>query len=214
MMFTPPWSPPTPLCSGSPWCITCASAAMAQSMWSTMAMVTLNPMVLRLNILMKSDFMFIKYIDTNMVSTNTIGFRVTLVYHKGFCSHGFSFFYQKHTSGGHCLAKEPQPTAQRYMWTTISPYMFLSRINFFKKIKCLYIAAGAIRSKPCWYSSVGFHTLSVGLKRGENRIVNGIHFGHILDTSFLMEKMNKCVQSNYVSKLLDTLWTHFGHIIF
>ena len=60
-------------------------------MWSTM--VTLNSMVLedtmlRLNILMKLDLVFINYLYTNMVSTNTIGFRVTLVYHMGFCSHG------------------------------------------------------------------------------------------------------------------------------
>ena len=33
------------------------------------------------------------------------------------------------------------------------------------------------------------------------------HFGRILDPSFFMEKLNKCVQS------LDTLWTYFGYIL-
>ena len=47
-----------------------------------------------------------------MVSTNTIVFRVTLVYHMCFCSHGLSLFNLNPTSGGHCLAKEPQPTAE------------------------------------------------------------------------------------------------------
>ena len=49
-------------------------------MWSTM--VTLNPMVLvdtkvMLDILIKSDYMSIKYLNHNMVLTNTMGFRVT-----------------------------------------------------------------------------------------------------------------------------------------
>ena len=29
-----------------------------------------------------SSYIFTKYLDPNMVSTNTMGFRVTLVYHK------------------------------------------------------------------------------------------------------------------------------------
>ena len=85
-----------------------------------------------------------------MVLTKTIVFRVTLVYHMCFCSHGLSLFNLNPTSGGHCLAKEPQPTAQRYMWSamvTMNPMVLedtmlrwniliksnFSLINFFKK---------------------------------------------------------------------------------
>ena len=62
-----------------------------RDMWSTM--VTLIPMVLEdtlvmLYILMKSDYVFIKYHDPNMVSSNTIEFRVTMVGHMSQCSVG------------------------------------------------------------------------------------------------------------------------------
>ena len=64
---------------------------LQRDMWSTM--VTPIPMVLeyimvRLNILVKSDYMFIKYINPNMVSSNTMGFRVNMVDHMYLCSLG------------------------------------------------------------------------------------------------------------------------------
>ena len=51
-------------------------------MWSPM--VTLDPValvvsMLSLYFLFKSAFIFIRYLDPNMVPTDTIGFRVTLV---------------------------------------------------------------------------------------------------------------------------------------
>ena len=60
-------------------------------MWTTM--VTLNPMVLedsmlRLDILMKSDSDFTKYLDPIMVSSNTMGFRVNMGDPMYFCSCG------------------------------------------------------------------------------------------------------------------------------
>ena len=53
-------------------------------MWSTK--VTLSPMVLvetmvLLDILVKSDYMFPRYLDPNMVYSNTIVIRVNLVGH-------------------------------------------------------------------------------------------------------------------------------------
>ena len=78
-----------------------------------------------------------------MVSTNTIGFRVTLVSHMCFCSHGLSFFNLNQTSGGHC--QEPQPTSQRYMWSTMVTlnYMVLEvtmlRLNIFMKSDFMFI---------------------------------------------------------------------------
>ena len=73
-------------------------------MWSTI--VTLIPMVLeyimvRLNILVKSDYMFIKYINPNMVYSNTMGIRVNLVDHMSLCSHGLSFMNINKTPRGH-----------------------------------------------------------------------------------------------------------------
>ena len=55
--------------------------------------VTLNPIVLvetmvLVDILMKSDYVFTKYLDPSMVSTYTMGFRVTTVDHMCLCSHG------------------------------------------------------------------------------------------------------------------------------
>ena len=59
-------------------------------MWSTM--VTLNPMVLvdtklMVDIMLKSDYVFIKYLDPNMVPFNTMWFRVTTVDHMCICSY-------------------------------------------------------------------------------------------------------------------------------
>ena len=63
-------------------------------MWSTM--VTRNPMVLedimvRSDILMNPNYMFIKYINPNMVSSNTMGIRVNMVDHMSLCNHGLSY---------------------------------------------------------------------------------------------------------------------------
>ena len=68
-------------------------------------MVTLNPMVLEdtimvVDILMKSNYMFTRYTDPNMFSTNTMGLDLNL------------------TCKGHCIAKWLQPALQRDMWST------------------------------------------------------------------------------------------------
>ena len=65
---------------------------LQRDMWSTM--VILIPMVLEdtlvmLYILMKSDYVFIKYLDPNMVSSNTMGFRLNMVDHMSLCSMGW-----------------------------------------------------------------------------------------------------------------------------
>ena len=57
-------------------------------------MVTLNPMVLvdtkvMLDILIKSDYMSIKYLNPNMVPTNTMVFRVTLGHNMCLCAVAF-----------------------------------------------------------------------------------------------------------------------------
>ena len=77
---------------------------LQRDMWSTM--VTLIPMVLeyimvRLNILVKSNYMFIKYINPNVVTTHTMGFRVNMGDHMSLCSHGLSFVNINKTSRGH-----------------------------------------------------------------------------------------------------------------
>ena len=64
---------------------------LQRDMWSTR--VTLNPMVLEdtmvvVEILMKSDYMLTRYNDPNMVSSNTMGFRVNMVDHMSLCSLG------------------------------------------------------------------------------------------------------------------------------
>ena len=58
-------------------------------MWSTM--VTLNPMVLvdtklMVDIMFKSDYRFIKYLGPNLVPTDTMEFRVTMVDNMCLCS--------------------------------------------------------------------------------------------------------------------------------
>ena len=40
----------------------------------------------------KSDYVFIKYNDPNMVPTNTMGFRVTMGDNMCLCSHGLSLY--------------------------------------------------------------------------------------------------------------------------
>ena len=64
---------------------------LQRDMWSTM--MTLIPMVLEdtivvVEILMKSDYMLTRYNDPNMVSSNTMGFRVTMVDHMSLCNVG------------------------------------------------------------------------------------------------------------------------------
>ena len=72
-------------------------------MWYTM--VTLIPMVLEvtivlLNIMEKSDYILTRYFDPIMVSSNTMGFRVTLVDHMSPCSHGLRSFCHAMASKG------------------------------------------------------------------------------------------------------------------
>ena len=79
-------------------------------MWSTM--VTLIPMVLeyimvRLNILVKSDYVLPKYLNLNMVYSNTMGIKVNMVDHMSLCSHGLSFMDINKTSRGHGIANWP-----------------------------------------------------------------------------------------------------------
>ena len=83
-------------------------------MWSTR--VTLNPMVLedtmvKLKFLLKSDFMFIKYLDPIMVPTDTMGFRVTMVDTMCLCNHGLSLYDLKQTSSGKSKFKKAMTIA-------------------------------------------------------------------------------------------------------
>ena len=83
-------------------------------MWSTM--VTLNTMVLvdtklMVYIMLKSDYMFIKYPDPNMVPTDTMGFRVTTGNHMCLCSHGLSLSDLTVTCSGNSIAKRLKTTA-------------------------------------------------------------------------------------------------------
>ena len=86
--------------------------------------MTLNPMVLvetmvLVDILMKSDYVFTKYLDPSMVSTYTMGFRVTTVDHMCLCSHGLMSLNLNLASRSYGMAKWPLPTEKRYMWSTV-----------------------------------------------------------------------------------------------
>ena len=70
--------------------------------------VTLNTMVLVWTMLMsryfiKSDYMFIKYNDPNMVCTNTMGFRVTMGDNMCLCSPGLGFSPSLSGNPGLCI---------------------------------------------------------------------------------------------------------------
>ena len=76
--------------------------------------VTLNPIVLvetmvLVDILMKSDYVFTKYLDPSMVSTYTMGFRVTTVDHMCLCSHGLMSLNLNLASRSYGMAKWPLP---------------------------------------------------------------------------------------------------------
>ena len=67
---------------------------LQRDMWSTM--VTLIPMVLeyimvRLNILVKSDYVLTKDLDPTMVYSNTMGIRVITVYYMCLCNNCGTF---------------------------------------------------------------------------------------------------------------------------
>ena len=57
--------------------------------------------MVRLNILVKSDYMLPKYLNLNMVYSKTMGIRVKMVDHMFLCSHGLSFMDINKTSRGH-----------------------------------------------------------------------------------------------------------------
>ena len=73
-------------------------------MWPSM--VTLSPMVLEetmllLDIFKKSDFMFTRYFDPIMMSSNTMGIMVTMGEHMSLCNHGLRPFCLFMTSRGY-----------------------------------------------------------------------------------------------------------------
>ena len=57
--------------------------------------------MVRLNILVKSDYVLPKYLNLNMVYSNTMGIRVNMVDHMSLCSHGLSFMNINKSSRGH-----------------------------------------------------------------------------------------------------------------
>ena len=76
---------------------------LQKDMWPSM--VTLNPMVLEenmlvLDIFIKSNYVLTRYFDPIMMSSNTMGIRVTMVYHMSLCSHGLRPFCLFMTSRG------------------------------------------------------------------------------------------------------------------
>ena len=73
-------------------------------MWASM--VTLSPMVLEETMLLfdiftKSDYVFTRYFDLIMMSSNTMGTRVTMVDHMSLCSHRLRPFCLFMTSRGY-----------------------------------------------------------------------------------------------------------------
>ena len=65
------------------------------------------------------ELILTKYLDTNMVTSNTMGFRVNIDNHMWFCSHGLGFSNLKTISEGQWIDIWPQRAAQRYMWSTM-----------------------------------------------------------------------------------------------
>ena len=83
---------------------------LQRDMWPTM--VTPIPMVLeyimvRLTILVKSNYVLTRYLDPNMVYSNTMGIRVNMVDYMSLCSHGLSFMNINKISRGHGIANWP-----------------------------------------------------------------------------------------------------------
>ena len=80
-------------------------------MWSYI--VTPYPMVMEnimvwFDMLVKSNYVLLRYLDPNVVYPNTMGFTVTMVDHMSFCSHGLSLLDINQPSRGQGMTKQPQ----------------------------------------------------------------------------------------------------------